>query len=115
MCVCVCVCVCVASVALSVRELHLENGNIRNVEVVGSRTSTNVISLAKKFTHNCLCRLRSIYEYLDFELDRWLGRTLRSIRVRLDLRSSPAAAPKSVPFDALATHQGVRQRGLNSE
>ena len=60
MCVCVCVCVCVSSVAQLVRELHLENGNIQDVEVVGSRTSTDVISLGKKFTHNCLSQLRSI-------------------------------------------------------
>ena len=71
MCVCVCVCVfvfvCVASVAQLVRELHLENGNILDVEVIDSPTSTNVISLGKKFTHNCLSRLRSINEYLVFD------------------------------------------------
>ena len=60
MCVCVCVCVCVASVAQLVRELHLENSNIWDVEVVGSWTSTDV-------THNCLYRLRSINEYLVFD------------------------------------------------
>ena len=39
-CVFVCLCVYVASVARLVRELHLENGNIQDVEVVGLRTST---------------------------------------------------------------------------
>ena len=51
-------------------------------------------------------------------LDRWLSRTSRSIyeyvckQVRVDVMSSPAAAPKSVPFDALAMYEGVRQRGF---
>ena len=45
-------------------------------------------------------------------LDRWLGRTSRNIQGRAGWRSSPAAAPKSMPFVALATHQGVLQRGL---
>ena len=79
---CVCVCVCVASVTRLVKELHLENGNMRDVEVVGLQMSTDVISLGKKFTHNCLSQLRSILEYLVFDwggLDRWLGRTSRSI------------------------------------
>ena len=71
MCVCVCVCVrarvrSVASVVQLVRGLLLENDNIRDVEVVGSQMSTDVISLGKKFTHNCLSRLRSINEYLVF-------------------------------------------------
>ena len=56
--------VCVAQL---VRELHSENGNIWNVDVVGSQTSTEVISLGKKFTHNCLSRLRNINEYLVFD------------------------------------------------
>ena len=55
------------SIAQLVRELHLENGNIRDVEVVGSQTSTDVISLGKKLTHNCLSRLKSVDEYLVFD------------------------------------------------
>ena len=114
MCVCVCVhvraCVCVVSVAQLVRELHFENSNIRDIEVVGSWTSTDVISLGKKFTHNCLSRLRSINEYLVFDWGwtRWMGwqNSTQYIRVRVALWSSPTAAPKSVPFDAVAMHQG---------
>ena len=34
------------------------------------------------------------------------------IGICMDLRSSPVAALKSVPSNALARHQGVRQRGL---
>ena len=108
-CVCVCACVCVVSVAQLVRELHFENSNIRDIEVVGSWTSTDVISLGKKFTHNCLSRLRSIIEYLVF--DWWWTRSMgcqnitHYIRVCVVLWSSPMAAPKSVPFDALAMHQ----------
>ena len=56
-----------ASVAQLVIELHLEKGNIWDVEVVDSQTSTDVISLGKKFTHNCFSRLRSINEYLVFD------------------------------------------------
>ena len=115
-CVCVCVCVCVASVAQLVRELHLENGNMWDVEVIGLQTSTDVISLGKKFTHNCLSRLSSINEYLviDWGWTRplaWQNIT-QHIRVCVDLRSSLAAVPKSVTFDALAMHQGVCQCGL---
>ena len=96
-CVCVCarVCLCVVSVAQLVRELHLENGNIRDVEVVGSRTSTDVISLGEKFTHNCLSRLRSLNEYLVFYWGwtrplAWQNIT-QYIRVCV---SSPVATPK---------------------
>ena len=53
-CVCVCACVSVKSLAQLVRQLHLENVNIRDVEVVRSRTSTDVMSLGMNFTHNCL-------------------------------------------------------------
>ena len=80
---CVRVRACVrASVAQLVRKLHLENGNIRDIEVVHSRTSTDVISLGKKFTHNCRSRLRSIMSTWSLTgdgLDCWLGRTSRSI------------------------------------
>ena len=37
---------------------------------------------------------------------------MQYVRVRVDLRSTPATATKSVPFNALATHYGVRQCGL---
>ena len=103
-------CVCVVSVAQLVRELHFENSNIRDIEVVGSWTSTDVISLGKKFTHNCLSQLRSINEYFVFDWGwtRWMGwqNSMHYIRVRVVLWSSPTAAPKSVPFDAVAMHQG---------
>ena len=115
-CVCVCVCVRVASVDQLVRELHLENGNIRDIEVIGLRTSTDIISLHKKFTHNCLSRLRSINVYLVFDWG-WtrplaLQNNMQYIRVRVHLRSSLAAASRSVPFFVLATYQGIRQCGL---
>ena len=65
-----CVRACVHSVAQLVRELHLENGNTWDVEVVGSWTSTDVILLSKKFTHNCLSTLKSINEYPVFDWGR---------------------------------------------
>ena len=51
-CVCVCVCACVASVAQLVRELNLENSDIKNAEFACSRTSTDVIFMGKIFVHN---------------------------------------------------------------
>ena len=80
------------------------------------RTSTDAISLRKKFTHNCLSRLRSINEYLVFDWVwtrplAWQNNT-QYIRVRVHLRSSPMATSRSVPFFVLATYQGIRQCGL---
>ena len=100
---------CVVPVAQLVRELHFENSNIRDIEVVGSWTSTDVISLGKIFTHNCLSRLRSINEHLVFDWG-WTRsmcwqNSMHYIRVRVVLWSSPTAVPKSLPFDALAMHQ----------
>ena len=62
--------VCGVCTPQMVRELHLENGNVQDAEVVGLRASTSIISLGRKFTHNCLSRLRSINEYLVFDREK---------------------------------------------
>ena len=76
---------------------------------------TGVISLSKELTRNCLSRLRSMNEFCTWSLtgvDKTSGLAEhQAARVRLGLRSSPEAAPKSVPLDALAKHLVVRQHG----
>ena len=94
-----------------------------DVDVSHSLTSTNVISIGLKFTHNCLYQLWSINDWewtrslalQNIDWDAGLAELYAVNTGTYGLEVQYRGCAKVSAFDALAMHQVVCLYSLNSE